>query len=331
MGTVLSNGGNRLLQVRGLSVCYQDGGNLIRALDQVDLDIHAGEIIGLLGESGSGKSTLACAILRLLPPHATCNGGQVLFGQRDLLRAAERDLRAVRGARISLVWQDPALALNPVISVGNQIAEVLRAHIQLSPSQQRVRVLELLCEVGFAAPEEIYGAYPHQLSGGQRQRVLIAQAIAGRPALVIADEATCKLDSASQTDILHLLAGLRRRHGTAFLVISHDPSVLAGFADRIAVMYAGRIVEESDASAIFRNPRHPYTQALMRLAASPANGNKHRLPAIDGEAPDLGLIYAGCRFEPRCGDKLAACPTRDPVEVKRESGRVSCFRYDESI
>jgi oligopeptide/dipeptide ABC transporter ATP-binding protein len=319
------------LRVCGLSVCYHPGRDkVVRALDRVDLDVHAGEVVGLLGESGSGKSTLASTILRLLPSNASHDNGQVRFEGRDLLRLSERELAEVRGARISLIWQDPALALNPVISVGVQIAEVLRAHANLSRFQRRERALELLHEVGFASPTEIYGAYAHQLSGGQRQRIVIAQAVACRPALVIADEATSKLDASLQKDVLNLLEDIRRRHGTAVLLISHDPGMLAASADRIAVMYAGRVVEEADASAIFRNPRHPYTQALVRLAASTIDPGERRLPAIPGEAPDLCEVGAGCSFEPRCGVKLALCTTRDPLPVASESGQVSCFKYGES-
>jgi oligopeptide/dipeptide ABC transporter ATP-binding protein len=273
---------------------------------------------------------LASALLRLLPSHAVYEGGQVLFEDRDLLRIPESDVRRVRGARISLVWQEPALALNPVISVGNQIGEVLRAHGDLSGTQRRARVLELLQEVGFGRPQEFYGSYPHQLSGGQRQRVVIAQAVACRPQLVIADEATSKLDANLQEDIFNLLAALRHRHGTSFLLITHDPNALKSFADRVAVMYAGRLVEQADTAAIFARPRHPYTQALVRLATLRASAKKQHLPAICGETPDLGQIHPGCRFEPRCGEKLALCATQNPVEIVSEAGRVSCFKYGES-
>jgi len=331
VGRSVSNREDALLWVCGLSVCYHPGGDkAVRALDRVDLNVRAGEVVGLLGESGSGKSTLAAAILRLLPPDASYDNGQVLLEGRDLLRLSESELATVRGARISLIWQDPALALNPVISVGAQIAEMLRAHSDLRRHQRRARALELLHEVGFATPAEIYGAYAHQLSGGQRQRIVIAQAVACKPALVIADEATSKLDASLQKDILNLLKNIRRRHGTAVLLISHDPGMLAASADRIAVMYAGRVVEEADASAIFRSPRHPYTQALVRLAASTTDPSERLLPAITGEAPDLCEIGAGCRFEPRCGVKLAPCATRDPIPVASESGQVSCFKYGES-
>ena len=330
MGRGVSNQGAVRLQVRGLSVCYQVADKVVRTLDRINLTIHTGEVIGLLGESGSGKSTLASAIVRLLPSNGNHDGGQVLFEARDLLRLPERDLRAIRGGRISVIWQDPALTLNPVIAVGDQIAEVLRAHEKLGRRQRRARVLELLREVGFVSPDEIYGAYAHQLSGGQRQRVVIAQAIACNPALIIADEATSKLDAELQKDILDLLGDLRRRCGTALLLISHDPGVLAAYADRIVVMYAGRVVEEADAFSIFKHPKHPYTEALVRLATPTNASTQCRLPAIGGEAPDLGDIFAGCRFEPRCAQKLAQCATSDPVEVRSENGRVSCFKYGES-
>lgn len=318
------------MQVRGLSVCYQSGDKMVRALDRVDLTIGAGEVVGLLGESGSGKSSLATAILRLLPSNANQDTGQVWFERRDLLRFSERELRAIRGARISLVWQDPTLALNPVMAVGHQIAEVLRAHDDLSKKQRWARVLELLSEVGFSNPEEIYRAYAHQLSGGQRQRVAIAQAVACKPALIIADEATSKLDAALQKGILDMLNGLRRRYGTALLLISHDPGILAAYADRIVVMYAGRVIEEGEASTLFAHPKHPYTEALLSLTAPAVSSAKSRLPSLDGEVPDLSEVRTGCCFEPRCGQRLSQCATADPFEISFEDGRVACFKYDES-
>ena len=330
MGIGVSNRSDVLLQVCGLSVRYEAGDKVVRALDRVDVTIRAGEVVGLLGESGCGKSTLASAILRLLPPNARHDTGQILFKGRDLLRISQRDLRAIRGASISLVWQDPALTLNPVIAVGNQIGEVLRAHDDLNKKQRRERVLELLSEVGFANPEEICGAYAHQLSGGQRQRVVIAQAVACKPALIIADEATSKLDAALQRDVLDLLCDLRRRYGTALLLISHDPSILVAYADRIVVMYAGKVVEEAAAFTIFGHPRHPYTEALLRLSVAGASSKKSLLPCIDGEVPDLTEALAGCCFEPRCGQKLAHCATADPIEIHSENGRVTCFKYGES-
>ena len=322
------------VQVRDLTVTYhpQDG-EPIRALDGLSIEIRPGEIVGLLGESGCGKSTLASALLRLLAPRAKCEGGTVLVGGRGLLNLSDRELRAIRGREISLIPQDPALSLNPVMTVGLQVGEVLRAHLALNAPQRRERVVELLREVGFDHPEEIYSAYPHQLSGGQRQRIAIAQAVACRPPLLIADEPTSKLDATLQAEIVALLSQIRRQHGTAILVISHDPTLFAGFADRIAVMYAGRIVEVGNSAEIFGRPLHPYTQALVRIAASSVvTGSRARvrLPAIEGESPDPTCIPVGCRFEPRCSERMDICSRRYPREFMPEPSRpVNCFKYGE--
>ncbi len=256
------------------------------------IDVRPAEVVGLIGESGSGKSTLAAAMLRLLPAHGECIQGSVLFDDRDLLTMDEPALRRVRGAQVSLIAQDPATALNPVIKVGEQISEVLRAHLAMTRRERKTYVKELLREVGFDDPERVYAAYPHQLSGGQRQRVVIAQAVACRPALVIADEPTSKLDSPLQAQILALMAGIIRRHGTALLLITHDPALLAGFADRVVVT------------------RHP------------------ALPAIAGGPPDLTRSAPGCRFEPRCPERMEICSNHDPEEsMPTPSRRVSCFKY----
>ena len=325
---------NDLLQVRELAVTYApENGDPIRAIDGVGIDVHAGEIVGILGESGCGKSTLATALLQLLPRHAKCEGGTILFHGRDLLNLSAKELREIRGREISLIAQDPALSLNPVMTAGSQIGEVLRAHLPLSAQQRRARVMELLQEVGFDKPEEIYSAYPHQLSGGQRQRIVIAQAVACRPALLIADEPTSKLDATLQTEIITLLAQIRQQHKTAILVISHDPTLFAGFADRIAVMYAGRIVEIGTSAEVFGRPLHPYTQALVRIASSAVvMRSKARVPfpAIDGESPDPARIPAGCRFEPRCSERMNVCSLRYPNAFLPEASRpVNCFKYGE--
>ena len=320
-----------LVRITDLTITYLPGGSPpVRALDHASLEIHRGEVIGALGESGCGKSTLAAAIVRLLPSYARESGG-VMFRGRNLLTMTEPELRQVRGKEISLISQDPALALNPVIRVGDQISEVVRAHLTKSGSARRQHVEELLRPVGFEQPRQIYSAYPHQLSGGQRQRVGIAQAIACSPALVIADEATSKLDAALQAEILSLLSEIRQRHGTAFLVISHDPTLFPGFADRIVVMYAGRVVEEGKTGDIFRRPLHPYTQALVRLSerylANPG-ASRVRFPMIDGEAPDLTRMGSGCRFEPRCPERMQVCTNCDPRELTpKPFHRVSCFKY----
>lgn len=325
------NSEEKLVQVRDLTITYtREGEPPIHALNAVTLEIHQGEVVGMLGESGSGKSTLALALLRLLPEHAHYDRGCILFRGQDLPQLREGDLLKLRGKEISLIPQDPAVSLNPVITAGEQIAEIMRAHLRMNGKQRRSRVLELLEEVGFDKPEEIYVAYPHQLSGGQRQRVAIAQAVACSPALVIADEATSKLDCSLQAEIISLLTRIQARHGMAFLVITHDPSILPGFADRIVVMYAGRIVEQAATRAAFQEPLHPYTQALMRISARRFQGGRGSrvLPVIEGGPPDLTRVEVGCRFEPRCSERMDLCLTCDPREtMPKPLRRVSCFKY----
>jgi len=320
-----------LARVDSLSVTYlPDSDQPVRALDHASLEIRPGELVGILGESGSGKSTLAAALLRLLPTDARYDSGTIRFRDRDLLSLSESALRRIRGAEIALIPQDPALALNPVIRVGDQIAEVLRAHVHMTRRDRRTRVEELLAEVGFDQPRQIYTAYPHQLSGGQRQRIVIAQAVACRPQLVIADEATSKLDASLQAEIIALMREISQRHRMAFIVISHDPTVLAGFVDRIAVMYAGRIVEEGRTEDIFRRPLHPYTQALVRLSARYLTnaGSRTRFAAIDGEPPNLTSPGIGCPFAPRCPERMQVCTDRELEETTPQlSQRVSCFKY----
>lgn len=326
-----------LSRIRELSVTYtSEDGCTFRAVDSLSVDIHAGEVIGVLGESGCGKSTLASALLRVLPANATCSGAILLQG-RDLLNLSQKELRSIRGRVVSLVPQDPALTLNPVMTAGSQVGEVLRAHFPMGAQARRTRVMELLEEVGFDHPDTIYSAYPHQLSGGQRQRIAIAQAVACRPALLIADEPTSKLDTTLQADIIALLNKIRRQYGTAILAISHDPAVFAGFADRIAVMYAGRIVEVGSSAQIFGRPLHPYTQGLVRIAMSAAvvvvvagSGVKKHIPAIEGESFDPACVPVGCRFAPRCSERMDICSRRYPAEFMPEPSRpVNCFKFGE--
>ena len=288
-------------------------------------------MIGIIGESGSGKSTLAGGILGLLPSQAECSAGALRFEGADILRMRDPELRSVRVVRLSIVPQDAATRLNPVLKIGTQISEVLRAHMRLNQSQRKTRVLELLREVGFGDAERIAFAYPHELSGGQRQRVVIAQAVACCPALLIADEPTSKLDSQLQAEILALLTNIVRSHGTALILITHDPGILIGIADRIAVMYAGSIVEEGTAEEVVRNPLHPYTQALLTLFKSEQGrraGKIEHFPVIGGEAPDLTHVLRGCQFAPRCSEHMAVCSAQDPEQSTiSHSHRVSCFKH----
>jgi len=330
----LDGTGDNLLRIRGLSVTYSPAnGDVVRALEEIGLEIRSGEFLGLLGESGCGKSTLATTLLRLLPAHAKTESGEILFHGRDLMKLSEPELRAIRGREISLVPQDPALSLNPVLTVGKQVAEVLRAHLPLGARERRDRVNELLCEVGFDQPSAIYDAYPHQLSGGQRQRIVIAQAVACRPALVIADEPTSKLDPASRSEIVSLLSRMRESHRIAIMLISHDPTLLATLADRVALMYAGRVVEVGRCAEILKRPLHPYMHALVQVARSAMvarQGLKTHFPKIDGEPPDPTSLPLGCRFEPRCSERMEICANRRPQEVAPEPARsVSCFKYGE--
>jgi oligopeptide/dipeptide ABC transporter ATP-binding protein len=320
-----------ILEIRDLNVRYLPrGGKAVYSVKDVSLRISAAEVVGIIGESGSGKSTLAASILKLLPSNAESRAGSVLLEGRDVLAMRERELCEVRGARVAMVSQDPATSLNPVLKIGTQVSEVLRAHLSLNRKERKDRAVGLLQEVGFNDPERIYAAYPHELSGGQRQRVVIAQAIACRPALIIADEPTSKLDSQLQAEILALLADVVRRHKTALAFITHDPSILIGLADRIAVMYAGRIVEEGSTNDVVRNPLHPYTQSLLRLfaAADARNAQRTNFTVIAGEPADLTQIAPGCCFEPRCSERMEVCARQVPKELTKEQfHRVSCFKY----
>jgi oligopeptide/dipeptide ABC transporter ATP-binding protein len=247
---------------------------------------------------------------------------------------SDSKLRKIRGREISLIFQDPALALNPVMTIGSQIAEPMRTHLSLSAPERRARVLDLLAEVGFDRPQEIGRAYPHQLSGGERQRVAIAQALSCRPPLLIADEPTSKLDVPLQAEIVALLRKIRRGHELAVVLITHDPTLLAGFADRIAVMYAGRIIELGSAPDLFRQPLHPYSEALVKLAREAVDnfqsGTRAHFSVINGESPDPARFPAGCRFHPRCPARMDVCDAHDPTPFLLEPARrVSCFKYGE--
>jgi oligopeptide/dipeptide ABC transporter ATP-binding protein len=324
--------GQILLEVSDLAVTYaSDRDRPVYALESATFEIASGQAIGILGESGSGKSTLALALLRLLSPVASYRSGSVRFCGRDLFRISEAELRTVRGAEIALIPQDPALTLNPVMRVGVQISEVSRAHTQMTRAERLRRTQEVLREVGLDDPIQIASAYPHQLSGGQRQRVVIAQALVCRPSLIIADEPTSKLDAQLQVEIIALMTEIQRRNKVAFMLITHDPTLIAGF-DRMLVMYGGRIVEQGSVADLFRRPLHPYTQDLVALARgcmvkSAANA-KSLLPVIAGDPPDLTCKNAGCRFEPRCRDRMQLCTSAVPPElISQPSHRVSCYKY----
>jgi peptide/nickel transport system ATP-binding protein len=324
---------SQLLDVQKLRVSYRlPDGKQCPALEGVSFDLQRGEALGVLGESGSGKSTLAAALLKLLPHNAELSGGVVSFDGRDLLRANSAELQRVRGDRIGFIFQEPSLALHPTIRVGEQVRDVISAHQGLTRSQLRAKALETLRMVFANDAARIADSFPHQLSGGQRARVLIAQGIACRPALLIADEPTASLDPETQQGILALLGTLRAELNMALIFITHNPALLKRLADRVLVLYAGRVAEIGAAEKVLSFPLHPYTAALLqsmppRIAESQAS-RKEKLPAIPGEAPNLVLINRGCRFEPRCSYRMDACAVQEPgTSITEENHAVACLKY----
>ncbi|HIY32141.1 MAG TPA: ABC transporter ATP-binding protein [Candidatus Evtepia faecavium] len=299
------------LAVAGLQVHFPGPGGAAAAVDGVDLTVPQGAIVGLVGESGCGKSVTALSVLGLLPPNGQVTAGRVAFGGRDLLTLPEGDLRALRGDRIAMIFQDPMTSLNPVYPVGRQVAEVLRLHRGLDRKAARARTVDLFRQVGIPDPEERYRAYPRQLSGGLRQRVMIAMAMACEPELLIADEPTTALDATIQAQILRLMGQLRRDHGTAILLITHNMGVVAQLCDYVYVMYAGQIVEAAETFDLFRAPRHPYTAGLLRAIPS-LEGAEETLYTIRGTVPGPGETFPGCRFCPRCDLGGADCAQTPP-------------------
>ena len=312
-----------LLQVRDLTVGYRRGGTETSALAGATFRIDAGETVGLLGESGCGKSTTALALLRLLPGNGRIARGAVYFRGRGLLELGSREMERIRGAEISLVFQEPSIALNPVMRAGEQVAEVIRAHRTWGRRRCRSRAEDLLAAVRLDDVERVYGSFPHELSGGQKRRILIAQALACDPALVIADEPTSGLDSRTQTEILDLFLELKAHSRTAFLFISHDPGVFAGLADRLMVMYAGRIVEQGGLDQVYRTPLHPYTQGLLDSMPRTSGGalDTQRLCPIPGSPPDMSSLPPGCPFAPRCSERLDVCGAEEPPDAGWNGGR----------
>jgi peptide/nickel transport system ATP-binding protein len=315
------------------------GGQPSPALRQVDLDIAPGEIVGILGESGCGKSTLALSMLGLLPANADVEGS-IVFEHEDLSKAGESRWGAIRGAKVAMIFQEPGLSLSPVMRAGDQIGEVLRAHRRGGGKERRQEVEAALRDAGLPEVDRIYRAYPHQLSGGELHRVAIAQALVCRPALVIADEPTRSLDVTLQAEILDALRAINQRFGAALIFITHNPALLTGFADRVLVMYAGRVVEAGPVAQVFRRPLHPYTKGLLELVpehlgkAGLVSGFKsaltrhERLPAIPGSLSSVDYLARGCAFEPRCSARTTDCRVESPEESEPEPDRrVSCFNH----
>lgn len=302
-----------LLDVQRLTTVFDVGGRALPAVDEVSFEVRKGETLGLVGESGSGKSMTALSIVGLVQPPGRIASGRILFEGRDLIGLPEREMRRVRGARIALVFQEPATALNPVFTVGDQIAEAMAVHGVARGAAARRQAIELLAAVRVADPARVAACHPHQLSGGMLQRALIAMALSCRPSLVIADEPTTSLDVTIQAEILDLLGEMRREFDLSMLLVSHDLGVIAGCADRLAVMYAGRIVEQGPVGTVFASPAHPYTRALV--ASVPRGDGRTRLATIDGAVPAISDLPRGCAFAPRCPDADAICRRDRPVTV----------------
>lgn len=319
-----------LLEVRNLRTWFHTAAGVARAVDGIDLSIGRGETVGLVGESGCGKSVTALSLLRLIDAPGRIEAGSVIsFEGRDLLSLTERELRAVRGNRIAMIFQEPMTALNPVFTIGDQVAEVARIHARASSREAWKRAVEMLERTGIPDPAERAREYPHQLSGGMRQRVLIAMALMMNPALIIADEPTTALDVTIQAQVLELLRELQQRTGTAILLITHDLGVVAEVVDRVAVMYAGQIVEESDVITLFRQPHHPYTQGLLE-AVPRLDTQRDRLRVIAGTVPPATQWPPACRFHDRCEFAWDRCTSEPPPLYAVGGGHSSrCHLADE--
>lgn len=316
-----------VLRVRDLTVSFHGAERTVHAVDGVSYDLAPGEVLAVVGESGCGKSVTSMAVMGLLPPTARIGGSITLDGQ-ELVGAPEKKLRSLRGRRLSMIFQEPMTSLNPVLTIGRQITEVLRRHQGLGRGEARERAVELLGIVGIPAPHKRVDEYPHQLSGGMRQRVMIAIAVACDPAVLIADEPTTALDVTVQAGILDVLRSLRDRLGTAIVLITHDLGVVADTADRVLVMYAGRPVEQASVDELFASPQHPYTRGLLGAVLRPgsrgANG-RDRLNEIPGLVPDLREQPAGCSFAPRCASADAGCLTdRPPLSRSVGTHLIAC-------
>jgi peptide/nickel transport system ATP-binding protein len=316
--------GTPLLAVDRLRVEFPTRAGTLVAVDGVSLEIAPGEVLGVVGESGAGKSLTGAAIIGLIDPPGRIGAGEVRLGERRIDNLPPEEMRRVRGREIGAVFQDPLTSLNPLYTIGRQLVETITTHLDLSPREARRRALDLLAEVGIPAPERRFDHYPHQFSGGMRQRVVIALALAAKTKLIIADEPTTALDVSIQAQIIALLKGLCREHGTAVMLITHDMGVIAETADRVAVMYAGRVVEVGPVADIIHRPQHPYTKGLMGSIPSIV-AERENLAQIDGVMPRLDAIPAGCAFHPRCPYAFDRCKRERPELMRAGATRSACW------
>ena len=318
-----------LLDVRNLQTQFTTSGGVVRAVDGVSWDVRAGETVALVGESGCGKSVSALSVMRLVSaPAGRIVGGEIHFKGRDLLTLSEEEMRKTRGREIGMIFQEPMTSLNPVLTIGRQLTEPMEIHLGMTPAQARARAGEILGLVGIADAERRLRQHPHQFSGGMRQRIMIAMALSCNPALILADEPTTALDVTIQAQILELLRSLSRKLGAAMLIITHNLGVVARYADRVNVMYAGRIVERGTARELYANPRHPYTLGLLRSVPRLDEPRRAKLDPIPGQPPDLTRLPPGCSFAPRCSFVVDHCRVERPeLELVGPDHTAACWEW----
>ncbi|UOF91295.1 ABC transporter ATP-binding protein [Fodinisporobacter ferrooxydans] len=321
-----------LLSIQNLKTHFFTDEGVVRSVDGVTIEIGAGETVGVVGESGCGKSITSLSIMRLIPQPGKIVDGTIQFQDRDLLQLSEKQMRSIRGNEIAMIFQEPMTSLNPVFTIGDQLVETIHLHMKLNRKQALNRAVELLKQVGIPRASEIVHEYPHRLSGGMRQRVMIAMAMACNPKLLIADEPTTALDVTIQAQILDLMRKIQNESGTSILMITHDLGVVAEMCDRVIVMYAGKIVEQTDVKTLFKNPKHPYTQGL--LASMPKlNERRERLASIEGQVPTPFTMPQGCKFAPRCPFATEQClqaePTLLQIESESDPHQVRCWLHQE--
>lgn len=320
-----------LLEITGLQTAFRgDRGEEIVSIDDVGFQLNEGETIGIVGESGCGKSVTSLSIMRLLGQKGRIRKGRILFGGEDLVNVSEKRMQEIRGNEISMIFQEPMTSLNPVFTIGHQLIEVIKLHLKLKKSEARAYAVEMLKKVGIPRADAIIDEYPHALSGGMRQRVMIAMALACKPRLLIADEPTTALDVTIQAQILELMKKLRQDAGTAIMLITHDLGVIAEMADKVIVMYAGQVVEETDVFTLFDNPKHPYTKGLIESIPHLNGSVEERLASIPGTVPSLQQMPAGCRFHTRCLSASERCVKEAPPLISVGTGhRSRCWLVEQ--
>ena len=319
-----------ILQVKNLRTYFKTDAGVVKAVDGVNYELKKGEVLGVVGESGSGKSVTSLSIMKLIPsPPGEIVDGEIIFDGRDLLKLSEKELQKVRGDRVSMIFQDPMTSLNPFLRISTQLMETIQLHQGLDKEAAKAKAIEMLTLVGIPAPEKRVDNYPHQFSGGMRQRVMIAMALSCNPEVLIADEPTTALDVTIQAQILDLIKELSNKLNTAVIMITHDLGVVAGMCDRIAVMYAGKVVENASNDDIFNDPKHPYTEGLIKSVPRLDKANSQRLYSIEGQPPNVIDLPECCPFHPRCEKVMEKCKNSYPPEVEVSPGRtVRCWLYE---